>query len=358
MKKPTTTPKKGNEKLALCFTLFFLFLQMFTYAQKNDTPEYRALTAYIDDFAKNELYIKKALIEYSNTIVENQLENRTKSTALRIIEKLKNINSIIKKNDQGYKKNTLLRDSFIKMNEKTIECMSNGTLIMNDYVSQSQLSVTEINKNLKQRELNLKSYFDELKAFEKSKKEFGKMNNINIKNFSGTNILEYNAFQNILFYKINVLDEKLNATIFNINNDDFNETITAIENTYKEVVLKTTQYKTIVKDNSLNNENVNYSNFIFTQKKKVIPLFNDFANENKILKKLKTTTDSNSNESITLYNQTVKSYNLKKNKLFDMMETIQANKKVMYDKWFAVNRTFLKNNIKIDDIYESYTYND
>ena len=40
------------------------------------------------------------------------------------------------------------------------------------------------------------------------------------------------------------------------------------------------------------------------------------------------------------------------------METIQANKKIMYDKWFAVNRTFLKNNIKIDDIYESYTYND
>lgn len=297
-------------------------------------------------------------MDYSNSIIENQLESRSLATSIRITEKLKSINANIKQNDKGFENNTLLRDSFIKLNEKTIECLSNGTLIMNDYISQSQNSVVEISKNLKERELALISYFEEIKRFEKSKKEFGKMNNINIKNFSGNNILEYNAYQNILFYKINVIDEKLNASIINVNKDDFAATINALDNIYQEVLLKTSQYKSIINDTSLNSENIAYSNFIYSQKKKIIPLFNDFVNEYTALQKLKKIPPIDTKESIERYNLAVKSYNLKKNNLFNMLDVIQKNKKTMYNNWFAVNRTFLKNNIKIADIYESYTFND
>ena len=359
MKKATTAICQKNYLLLLnCFVLFLFILPTFSYSQEIKSAGYRTLKAYIDDFAKNELFIKKSLIEYSNSIIENQLESRSLATSNRITEKLKSINANIKQNDKGFEKNTLLRDSFIKMNEKTIECLSNGTLIMNDYTIQSQNSVTEISQNLKERELALIGYFEELKQFEKSKKEFGKMNNINIKNFSGNNVLEYNAYQNVLFYKINVIDEKLNTSIIKVNKDEFIASINALDNAYQEVLLKTSQYKPIFNDTSLNSENIAYSNFIYSQKKKIIPLFNDFANEYAALQKLKKMPNNNSKESIDRYNLAVKSYYLKKNALFDILDIIQKNKKIMYNNWFVVNRTFLKNNIKVTDIYESYTFND
>lgn len=353
-----TTLLKIDKKKYLFFTFLLFITSTISFSQEDNSMGYRTLKAYVDDFAKNELYIKKSLIEYSNTIIENQLESRSISTSKKIIEKLKNINSIIRQNDKGFEKNTLLRDSFIKMNEKTIECLSNGTLIMNDYVLLSQLSVSEIEKTLSERENALKSYFEELKKFEKSKKEFGRMNNIKIKGLTGENILEYNAYQNALFFKINVLDEKINASIININDNDFKESLNALDNAYLDVISKTTLYKSTFVDTSLNNENLTYSFFIHSQKKKIIPVFNAFSTAFVSLQKLKKTTNNLSQESIETYNLAVKSYNLKKNALFDILDVIQKNKKIMYNKWLVVNRTFLKNNVKFTDIYEGYTIND
>jgi len=355
MKKSMLTIDK---KINLLYVFLLFISSTISYSQEENSNEYRTLKAYIDDFAKNELYIKKSLIEYSNTIIENQLESRSVSTSKKIIEKLKNINSIIRQNDKGFEKNTLLRDSFIKMNEKTIECLNNGSLIMNDYVLLSQLSVSEINTTLSKREVALKSYFEELRQFEKSKKEFGRMNNIKIKSLTGENVLEYNAYQNVLFFKINVLDEKINASIININDNDFKESINALDNAYLDVISKTTLYKSNFVDASLNNENLTYSYFIHSQKKKIIPVFNDFSTAFILLQKLKKTTNNLSQESIEAYNVAVKSYNLKKNALFDILDVHQKNKKIMYNKWLVVNRTFLKNNVKFTDIYEGYTVND
>lgn len=353
-----TTLLKIDKKKYLFFTLLLFITSTISFSQEDNSIGYRTLKAYVDDFAKNELYIKKSLIEYSNTIIENQLESRSVSTSKKIIEKLKNINSIIRQNDKGFEKNTLLRDSFIKMNEKTIECLSNGTLIMNDYVLLSQLSVSEINTTLSKREVALKSYFEELRQFEKSKKEFGRMNNIKIKSLTGENVLEYNAYQNVLFFKINVLDEKINASIISINDNDFKESINALDNAYLDVISKTTLYKSTFVDTSLNNENLTYSYFIHSQKKKIIPVFNDFSTAFISLQKLKKTTNNLSQESTEAYNVAVKSYNLKKNALFDILDVLQKNKKIMYNKWLVVNRTFLKNNVKFTDIYEGYTVND
>ncbi|MBC7524358.1 MAG: hypothetical protein H7239_07975 [Flavobacterium sp.] len=352
----TSTATKEIGKLLNWF-LLLLILSNFSFSQESNSIEYRTINSYLDDFAKNELFVKKSLMEYSSSIIENQLETRAKSTSTMVIEKLKAINTNLQINDKGFEKNTLLRDSFIRMNKKTIECMTNGTLIMNDYISQSLNNVSTINQNLKERELNLISYFEELKRHEKIKKKFGIMNNIKFRTYSGNNIFEYNAFENILFYKINVIDEKINASINNIDANDFSESIVALKNIYQESNLKTDEYKSNFSDTSLNNATISYSNFIYNQKMKIIILFNAFSNENIILQKLKSQPNQENEVYITQYNSAVKSYNIKKNTLFDALEIIKKNKKIMYDNWFVVNRTFLKNNAKFDDIYQSYTYN-
>ena len=353
----TSTRTNVTGKLSNWSLLILLLFFNASFAQESKTAGYRNINAYIDDFAKNELFVKKSLIEYSNSIMDNQLESRSKSTSSKIVEKLKSINTNLRINDKGYEKNTLLRDSFIRMNEKTIECLTNGTLIMNDYVAQSLNSVSQINQNLKQRERNLISYFDELRTYEKSKKEFGARYNIPIRTFAGNNILEYNALENILFYKINVIDEKINASINKIDCNDFTESITSLENIFQETALKTSVYKSNYNDVSLNNATLSYSNFIYTQKIKVITLFNAFSEEYPKLKKLKGEPNQGSESFNKQYNTVVKSYNSTKNALFDVVEVIQQNKKTMYENWLEINRTFLKNNAKYEDLYQSYTYN-
>lgn len=334
--------------------LFVFTLPINIYSQENIPTGYRNINSYLKDFAKNELFVKKSLIEYSSSIIENQAITRSGVSSVRIVEKLKKINIILRRFDKGFQKNTTLRDSFIKMNEKTIECMTNGTLILNDYELQSSKKLSDIALNLKQREVNLISYFDELERYEQSKRDFGLLFNINIRNYSGYNLFEYNANQNILFYKTNVIDQKMLVAITCINKEDFNDCIAALENVYDEVVTKTSDYKNEYKDVSLNEENRVYSKFIYDQKEVITPLFNDFIKDYESLQLLKELKTPETTPSIALYNKTVRSYNLSKNKLFELLKKLQENKTVMYNNWFIVNRAFLKNNVKLDDIYESY----
>lgn len=337
------------------FVIFILISVPTTlFSQEATSSGYRNINSYLADFAKNELFVKKSLIEYSSSIIENQAITRSEVSSIRIIDKLKKINTILRRFDKGFEKNTTLRDSFIKMNEKTIECMTNGTLILNDYELQSSKNISDIVLNLTQREANLVSYFNELRRYEKSKKDFGLLFNINIKNFSGNNLFEYNAYQNILFYKINVIDQKMIVAITCINKDEFIRSIVALENIYQEILVKTTDYKNDYKDVSLNQGNIAYAKFIYNQKEVIVPLFNDFINEYEALQLLKDVKTDETATSIALYNKAVKSYNFSKNKLFNFLKVAQENRNKMYDSWFNINRAFLKNNVKLDDIYENY----
>lgn len=324
------------------------------FSQQAVSSGYRNINSYLADFAKNDLFVKKSLIEYSNSIIENQAITRSDVSSTRIIEKLKKINTILRRFDKGFEKNTKLRDSFIKMNEKTIECMTNGTLILNDYELQSSKSISDIALNLTQREANLVSYFNELRSYEKSKKDFGLLFNINIKNFSGNNLFEYNAYQNILFYKINVINQKMLVAITCINKDEFIGSIAALENIYQEIIVKTSDYKDDYKDVTLNQGNMVYAKFIYDQKEVIVPLFTDFIKEYETLQLLKDVKTPETAASIAHYNKTVRSYNFSKNKLFNYLKVVQEDKNKMYDKWFTINRAFLKNNVKLDDIYENY----
>ncbi|WP_395043626.1 hypothetical protein [Flavobacterium sp.] len=342
-----------NYNQSLIWLVMFIFIMpSISYSQ-----EYRNIEAYVRDFSKNELFLKKSLLDYSSSIVEDYEESRAKTTSTRITEKLKKINSVLLQFDKGFDNNTMLRDSFIKMNQKTIECLTNGTLILSDYEAQSLKSIAEIGQNVKEREKNLISYFDELRRYEKSKKEFGLKYKLNINSFNGNNLFEYNAYQNILFYKINIYDQKLITSINNVNINDFYQSIIALEDINQEIILKTSIYKNNYTDNSLNNANIEYARFILVQKSKLTPYFYDFANEYVELQHLKNSAKKGTQEEITNYNNVVKAYNIKKKLLFDTIDNIQNSKKMMYNNWFITNTKFLKNNIKFDDLYESYTYN-
>ena len=320
------------------------------FSQDTNSSGSRNIKSYLADFEKNKLFVKNSLIEYSTTIIENQAITRSDASSIRIVDKLKKINTILRRFDKGFKKNTTLRDSFIKMNEKTIECITNGTLILNDYELQSSKNINEVQLNLTQREANLVSYFNELRRYETSKKDFEHLYNVNIKNFSGINLFEYNAYQNILFYKINVIDQKILVAITCIKKDEFIASIVALENIYQEIAKKTNYYKNDYKDVSLNQVNKVYAKYIYDQNEVIIPLFNDFIKEYESLQILKEVKTLETAFSTAQYNKAVKSYNFSKNKLFDYLKVVQVNKNKMYDNWFTINRAFLKNNIKLDDI--------
>jgi len=346
-----------REVLPIIVIVILFLTPSILFSQNTSTAGYRNIDSYLADFTKNELFIKNSLNDYSNSIIENQAVGRSTVSSKQIIGKLKKINIILRQFDKGFEKNTTLRDSFIKMNEKTIECLTNGTLILNDYLSQTSKNVNDININLNQRDKNLVSYFDELKRYEKSKNDFGLVYNKHLKNLIGKNVFEYNAYQNILFYKINVMDQRIQAAILCINEGDFSEGIISLNSIYENVILKTNLYKDDFNDISLNNENITYSKFVRGQNEIIIPFFNDYRKEHEALQLLKESQLPETKLSISNYNIAVRSYNLSKNKLFDLLIEIQKNKTILYDKWFDVNRAFLKNNIKMTDLHDIYTNN-
>ena len=311
----------------------------------------------MDDFAKNELFVKKSFMDYSVTIVESQLYSRTKYTAERIISKLENLNSMLKITNKGFEGNTLLRDSFIAMNQRTIDCLKNGSLILNDYDYQSTLTIPEIGGNLNRKEAQLIAYYEEVKNYENSKKMFASCYKMHFKPSKGKNILKYNAYQNILFYKMNVIDEKLTSVVTAKDKKGFSDCMDMIALIHKETIAKTNEYKFEFKDTSLNDANVKYANLIAGQKEKLSGLFNVYVDEYNRIQKLKNS-NQQTPEAVAAYNTAVNAYNNKKNSFYAVFNSIQSNKDKMYNDWFATKSTFLKNNGKFDSIYERYAFND
>ena len=344
---------KNNQFLLICFVLFTSLIPNFMHSQ-----EYRFIDSYMDDFGKNEMFVKKALMDYSVTIVESQMDSRSKVAAQRIVEKLEKMNSILINTNKGFEGNTFLRDSFIKMNEKTIACLINGSLILNDYEYQSSLSFSEIRENMNRKEREVISYYQELKTYEKNKRTFGTQYNVNFKNSIGKNILEYNAYQNFIFYKMNVIDQKLMSLIKAKDQKGFYDCFNTIEVMNQEAIAKTNQYRCDYKDNSMNDANVKFSNFINNQKGKLTLLFNDFAADYKALELLKNSTAPETTASIAAYNVVVRTYITKKNLFYAAFDAIQISKKALYNSWFVTNSTFLKRNGEFEDIHqEGYVIN-
>lgn len=242
------------------------------------------------------------------------------------------------------------------MNQRTIECLKNGSLILNDYDYQSTLTLPEIGENLNRKENQLIAYYDEVKNYENTKKMFAFSYKMHFKSGIGKNILKYNAYQNILFYKMNVMDEKLTSVVTAKDKKGFSDCMDMITLMHQEIMNKTSEYKFEFKDTSLNDANIEYSNFIATQKEKLSDLFNEYVDQYNNLQVVK---DSNpqTKEAIVAYNNAVNSYNVKKNSFYAVFNSLQSNKDKLYNDWLAVNSTFLKNNGKFDSIYEKYAFN-
>jgi len=349
MKKSILENRSKSTILTLvCFILFILI-------PTNSTSQiYRNITAYMDDFAKNELFVKKSLMDYSVSIVDSQLESRSKTTVTRIIEKLEKINTILRNTNNGFEGNTSLRDSFIKMNKKTIDCLQNGSLILDDYDYQSTLSLYEIGENFNQKETDLIAYYQELKNYETAKKIFTSRYKINSKSTESKNILEYNAHQNILFYKMNVIDEKLTTAIKEKDKKAFSDCMSLIKYMHEITISKTSEYQNVFVDNSLNDANIAYSNFIAGQKEILNNLFNDYVLQFNVLERLKKGAKPVTEENVADYNTVVRTYNTKKNLFYDVYNDTQIIKVKMYNNWLTTNSTFLKNNGQFDSIYEKY----
>ncbi len=353
MKKSTfKTGQKSNSLTQACFILFVGLLPTIMFSQN-----YRTIQAYMDDFAKNEVYVKKSLMDYSVTIVESQLYRRTQYTAERIITKLENVNTILNNTNKGFEGNTSLRDSFIKMNQKTIDCLKNGSLILTDYEYQSTLSIAQIQENFNRKETDLASYYQELKNYEQQKRIFSLRYKLPVKSGKGKNILEYNSFQNMLFYKMNVMDEKLTSVIKAKDKKGFSDCLNMIELINQEAMTLADEFKGDYKDTSLTDANLAYANFLASQKAKLGDLFGAYVDEYNKLELLKNKT-TETNETVLAYNQVVKVYNTKKNTFYSIYNDIQSTKGKLYDSWLNTNSAFLKRNGQFESIYDNYAVND
>ncbi len=335
---------------------FIVFVGLFPSVLQSQN--YRTVEAYMVDFGKNEMFIKKAMMDYTVTIVESQLDTRSKSTASKIIDKINNINSVLKKTDKGFQGNTLLRKSFIKMNQLTIQSLTNGSLILNDYEYQSNLSLPEIGENLNRKEIELLGYYQGLKNYDTDKRNFGSCYKLRFKRSTGKNILEYNAHQNILFYKLNVIDEKLTKVVAAMDKKGFADCMNMIAFMHQDITNKTSDYKNYFKDNSLNDANIQYANLINDQRSQLSGLFNEYIAAYETLNALKKSTAPQSSNSIAVYNESARNYNAKKNLFYTAFSDIQKTKDLMYDKWLVVNATFLKNNGEFDNLHDKYAINE
>jgi len=320
------------------------------------SQNYRNAKAYIGDFGKNELYVKESLMEYSTTIIDASPEARVQNTMERIYTKLENINTNLLKNDIGFDGDLVLRDAFIKLNNKTILLLRNKSIKLNDYSLQSGLGYHDIFKNFANKEDEIAKYYAEILAYENTKKEFGLKYKINIRNYNKKNVFEYNAYQNLIFYKLNVLDDKLIQYLKFKDIDKVNECMDFITSVGKESLLKTELYKDDFKDTSQNDTNIEFINFIMSQKDLLLPFYSEYIKASAELQKAKVNfVENNETMSVEEYNIEVKKYNKAKNDFFDNLYTIQLKKKELLDRWFFTNSDFLKRNIEFENLYDKFT---
>ena len=323
------------------------------------SQQYRNINAYMDDFDRNETFLKRTLNDFSASLANNNLDKRTEATSLRITSKLKRINLILANNDKGFEGNTHLRDSFIEMSNKTIECLNNGSLTLDDYAEMSKLSIKEIKDKLNFKENNLKEYYSKVLKYENAKKEFSELFNIEIKYITDNKILEYNAKENFAFYKVNVADEKfINA----VNENNFEEASMSLE-FLKTLCNETTQevnsFAENITDKSLNNANLTMIKKIEEINSTLFSYYIQFNKMSKILVTIKNDVTTNPG-SVTSeeYNGFIKNYNAVKDIYSNAYQNIQNDKKNLIDKWQISNSSFLKRNIKFDDYGTGYAQED
>lgn len=345
------------------FAFWFVFI-LILLCETTLAQDYRNAKAYINDFGKNELFVKESLMEYSTAIIDASPDARVQSTLERIYSKLEDINVNLLKNDIGISndkgvRDTDLRDAFIKLNNKTITLLKNKSLKLNDYRVQSGLDYSEIFKNFSYKESEISKYYAEILNYESSKRDFGLKYNILIRNYNKRNVFEYDAYQNLIFYKLNVLDDKLIQLFKYRNTDDVVECINFMTSVAEESLIKTDLYKDDFLDKSLNDINIEFINFMVKQNETLLPLYQQYITVYEDFQKIKSKfLESNEVIKVEDYNNEVRRYNDVKNKFFDTLYENQIKKSELLKRWYFVNSDFLKRNIEFENLYDKFTSND
>lgn len=338
------------------FVLGIAVFSFFLNTENGYAQNYRNARAYINDFGKNELFVKESLMEYSTAIIDASPDNRIQSTLERLYTKLENINVNLLRNDIGFAGDTELRNAFMNLNSKTITLLKNKSLKLNDYNIQSALDYADIFRNFAYKELEITNYYGEILKYENQKREFGLKYNIVIRSFNKKNVFEYDAYQNLIFYKLNVLDDKLISFLKEKDTDAVQKCMDYLVEIGHESLLKTELYRDDFVDTSLNDANIEMINFMMDQKEIVLPLYELYVKTSNEFQEIKTRFNSNkSNITVEEYNAQVRRYNSVKNNFFDALYENQVKKRSLVNHWYMINSDFLRRNIEFENLYEKFS---
>lgn len=317
------------------------------------SQNYRNARAYLNDFAQNEIFINSAMMEYTKSIAFMDSEKRVTTTSKELFNQLDKLNIILINHDKGFDGDVSLRDALKNLNKTVIDFFKNSSLSLKDYKEQSKLSLNKIEENFKLKEEEINNLYAAFLIYEQTKEDFGEKFNVPINNFEGKNVFEYNAQQNFIFYKINVVDEKLLVAIDNKNLEEIKKCTDLIQKICDESKGKTTYYKDYFKDNSLNNANINLIDFYTNQNKLIATPAEEFFTfyEKFQITKYKFNEDE-SFMSVEEYNKQVRHYNELKNKFYNTLYSVNLQKNDLIKNWSNTNSAFLKNNID----FEKYNY--
>jgi hypothetical protein len=328
--------KTKNLLFGILYLLIFLQFEII-YSQNYRNPK-----AYIEDFEKNEAFVKESLIEYSSSIIYGYKNTRTQSTLERIYFKLEAINSNLIKNDIGYLGDTSLKDAFLKMNSCTITLLKNKSLRLNDYDYLKTLDFPEILNYFTTRKQDIIDYYALIVDYTNCKRIFCKKNNvITDRYFNKKNLFEYDAHQSLIFFKLSVLDAKLSDLLLTTDYNNTSKCVFYLNQICYETQEETEKYKKVHIDHSLNNVNIEYIDFLLQQNQILIPMYKDYMQISTELNNAK----EDKNILVEDFNEKVKSFNFLKNTFFDNLYNIQIKKKDIVDKWYNQKWLFLKNNL-------------
>lgn len=307
------------------------------------SQSYRNAKAYLDDFEKNEFFVHESLVEYSSAVIYDYKDPRKQATLERIYNKLQSINDNLVKNDIGYQGDTSLRDVFLTMNTNTIDVLKNSSLRLTDYEQTKKLDYPEILNCFATRKQNIINYYSLILNYNNCKKSFCKKNNLKTERyFYNKNLFEYDAHQSLFFFKTNVLDSKLCDFLITTEIDNVNQSMCYLNQVCEDNLIETEKYVKVYIDKSLNNANIEFSQFLLKQNEVLLPLYSNYIqaiNEFKIAK-------TNKDTPIELYNEKVRTLNRAKNTFYETFHTIQTQKKILVDNWQVIKNNFLKKNMK------------
>lgn len=326
------------------------FLLIFFGTTNFFAQNYRNATAYIADFGKNELYLKESLLEYNKTMTVAVVKDRTNVTLNTIYTKLENINATLLKNDIGYKNDIALRDAFISLNNKTVELFKNNVLTLNDYKEMSKKSILEIDAIFIRNDSEIKKYYAAVNNYEKTKRKFGLKYDIKISSYLTTNILEYNAKENFIFYKISVIDEKYTNLLREEKSEEATACLQYLIKMSDIALSELAVYRKTADDITVNAINQQYIEFIKNRNQITYSFYLQYQNSKKELEIAK----KDANLSAEKYNEKVREYNAVKNSYFAKYGAIQSEKQLMIKKFHETNSAYLRKNVQFENDFNRY----